>query len=316
MSAPLLEVNALVKHYHRGRRTVRAVDGVSLAIERGETLALVGESGCGKSTLGRVILQLERPTSGTVRFDGEDLAAVDSRRLRLLRRRMQVIFQDPASSLNPRRSVGDSIAEGLAIHGVVPANKRRSRVATLMQEVGLDPSHADDRPHQFSGGQLQRVVIARALAVDPEFIVCDEPVSSLDVSIRAQILNLLLELRERRNLSYLFISHDLAVVRHVADRVAVMYLGTIVESGTASSIIETPRHPYTQALVSAVPSPDPARSAARIVLVGEPASPAAPPPGCPFEPRCFHPLRNETCRAQRPVLHPAGENLVACHHEA
>lgn len=316
MSTPLLEVTNLVKHYHQGGRTIRAVDGVSLTIDRGETLALVGESGSGKSTLGRAILRLEAPTAGTVRLDGEDLSNVDGRRLRQLRRRMQVIFQDPAASLNPRRSVGDSIAEGLAIQDIVPARERGARVAALMREVGLDPGLADRRPHQFSGGQLQRIVIARALAVNPELIVCDEPVSSLDVSIRAQVLNLLRELRERRTLSYLFISHDLAVVRQVADRVAVMYLGTIVESGPASVVISAPRHPYTRALVSAVPTPDPARAALRIVLAGEPPSPAAPPPGCPFEPRCFHPLKNETCRSQRPALLPAGDQLVACHHEA
>lgn len=253
MSTPLLEVTNLVKHYHQGGRTIRAVDGVSLTIDRGETLALVGESGSGKSTLGRAILRLEAPTAGTVRLDGEDLSNVDGRRLRQLRRRMQVIFQDPAASLNPRRSVGDSIAEGLAIQDIVPARERGARVAALMREVGLDPGLADRRPHQFSGGQLQRIVIARALAVNPELIVCDEPVSSLDVSIRAQVLNLLRELRERRTLSYLFISHDLAVVRWFAREIGVLRQGAFCELGDTETTLSAPSSPYTIQLLDAVP---------------------------------------------------------------
>ncbi len=321
MTTPLVEVRDLVKHYHQGgwlagrRPPVRAVDGVSFAIAPGETLGLVGESGSGKSTVGRAVLRLEPPTAGTVRFEGVDLATIDPAALRKLRRRMQVIFQDPHGALNPRRTIGASIAEGLVIHQLVPRDQLGARVAALLEEVGLDASYAGRYPHEFSGGQRQRIGIARALAVEPAFIVCDEPVSALDVSIQAQVLNLLLDLRERRSLAYLFIAHDLAVVRQIAQRVAVMYLGTIVEIGPARSIIATPRHPYTAALVSAVPHPDPDRATTRIVLEGEPPSPAAPPPGCPFEPRCFHPAKDARCRAERPTLLPVDDRLVACHHE-
>ena len=321
MTTPLVQVEGLVKHYTRrgwlgaGAPPVRAVDGVSFHVAPGETLGLVGESGSGKSTVGRAVLRLEPPTSGTVRFDGTDLASLDAGALRALRRRMQVVFQDPFGSLNPRRTIGDSIAEGLVIHAIGPANERRLRVESLLEEVGLDASHADRYPHEFSGGQRQRIGIARALAVEPQFIVCDEPVSALDVSIQAQVLNLLLDLRERRGLAYLFIAHDLAVVRQIAHRVAVMYLGTIVELGPAREVIQSPRHPYTRALVSAIPQPDPTRQAERIVLAGEPPSPSAPPPGCPFEPRCFHPLKDARCRAERPALVQIGERSVACHHE-
>ena len=320
MTTPLLAVAGLVKHYQSGgflsRPTppVKAVDGVSFAIAPGETLGLVGESGSGKSTVGRAVLRLEPPTAGVVRFEGRDLATLDAATMRATRRRMQIVFQDPLGALNPRRTIGDSVAEGLVIHRLATARELPDRVAQLLEEVGLDASYASRYPHEFSGGQRQRVGIARALAVEPRFVVCDEPVSALDVSVQAQVLNLLLDLRDRRQLAYLFIAHDLAVVRQVAHRVAVMYLGTIVEIGPARAIISTPRHPYTQALVSAVPDPDPASNKSRIVLEGEPPSPAAPPPGCPFAPRCFHPLRDARCSAERPVLRTLGDREVACHY--
>ena len=317
---PLVQVDGLVKHYKAGgfltraQPPVRAVDGVSFAINPGETLGLVGESGSGKSTVGRNVLRLEEPTAGTVRFDGVDLAALKPAALRTLRRRMQIVFQDPFASLNPRRTVGASVAEGLEIHRIVPAADIAARVSALLEEVGLDPTYASRYPHEFSGGQRQRIGIARALAVEPRFVVCDEPVSALDVSVQAQVINLLLDLRERHGLAYLFIAHDLAVVRQIAHRVAVMYLGTIVEVGPARTVISAPRHPYTQALVSAVPDPDPSSGRSRIVLAGDPPSPAAPPPGCPFEPRCFHPRKDARCRAERPVLRPVAGQDVACHY--
>jgi oligopeptide/dipeptide ABC transporter ATP-binding protein len=320
VTAPLVSVEGLVKHYQSGgflsRPTppVKAVDGVSFDIAPGETLGLVGESGSGKSTVGRAVLRLEPPTAGVVRFEGHDLASLDAATMRATRRRMQIVFQDPLGALNPRRTIGDSVAEGLVIHRLVPSAGLADRVAQLLEEVGLDASYAGRYPHEFSGGQRQRVGIARALAVEPRFVVCDEPVSALDVSVQAQVLNLLLDLRDRRQLAYLFIAHDLAVVQQVAHRVAVMYLGTIVEIGPARSIISTPRHPYTQALVSAVPDPNPASDKRRIVLAGEPPSPAAPPPGCPFAPRCFHPLRDARCNAERPALRIIGDREVACHY--
>ncbi len=317
---PLLEVDGLVKHYQAGgflsrpKPPVRAVDGVSFTVAPGETVALVGESGSGKSTIGRNVLRLEVPTAGTVRFEGVDLATVGAADLRALRRRMQIIFQDPFGSLNPRRTIGASVAEGLEIHDILPRQEIPARVAELLTEVGLDPTYSARYPHEFSGGQRQRIGIARALAVEPRFVVCDEPVSALDVSVQAQVINLLIDLRDRHGLAYLFIAHDLAVVRQIAHRVAVMYLGTIVELGAASTVIERPRHPYTQALVSAVPDPDPASGRSRIVLAGEPPSPSAPPPGCPFEPRCFHPMKDERCRRERPQLRHVVDQDVACHH--
>ncbi|MES2304169.1 MAG: oligopeptide/dipeptide ABC transporter ATP-binding protein [Gemmatimonadota bacterium] len=320
MTAPLLSVEGLVKHYQSGgflsraKPPVKAVDGVSFTIAPGETLGLVGESGSGKSTVGRAVLRLEPPTAGIVRFEGNDLATLDPATMRATRRRMQIVFQDPLGALNPRRTIGDSVAEGLIIHRLVPTREVPARVSQLLEEVGLDASYASRYPHEFSGGQRQRVGIARALAVEPRFVVCDEPVSALDVSVQAQVLNLLLDLRDRRQLAYLFIAHDLAVVQQVAHRVAVMYLGTIVEIGPARSIISMPRHPYTQALVSAVPDPNPASGRRRIVLDGEPPSPAAPPPGCPFAPRCFHPHRDARCTAERPALRTIGDREVACHY--
>ena len=320
MTTPLLSIEGLVKHYQAGRflsratPPVKAVDGVSFTIAPGETLGLVGESGSGKSTIGRAVLRLEPPTAGVVRFEGNDLALLDAATMRATRRRMQIVFQDPLGALNPRRTVGDSVAEGLVIHRLATARELPDRVAQLLEEVGLDASYASRYPHEFSGGQRQRVGIARALAVEPRFIVCDEPVSALDVSVQAQVLNLLLDLRDRHQLAYLFIAHDLAVVQQVAHRIAVMYLGTIVEIGPARPIISTPRHPYTQALVSAVPDPDPASGRRRIVLEGEPPSPAVPPPGCPFAPRCFHPSRDTRCSTERPVLRAIGDREVACHY--
>ena len=326
MSAPaaadgLLDVTGLVKHYRSEglfaakAPPVKAVDGVSFSIARGETLALVGESGCGKSTVGRTILRLQEPTGGRVAFDGQDVFALAREPLRALRRRMQIVFQDPYSSLNPRMTVGDAVAEGIEIHRLAPSRaERHARVAALLEEVGLDASYARRYPHEFSGGQRQRIGIARALAVEPSFIVCDEPVSALDVSVQAQVINLLKDLQERRGLSYLFIAHDLAVVRQIAHRIAVMYLGRIVETGPAEALLSDPRHPYTQALLSAVPEPDPTHRRARIVLAGDPPSPSNPPPGCPFHTRCFHPLRNERCREEVPRLRPVHGTLAACHY--
>ncbi len=323
-SAPvpaLLEVADLVVHFTRRtglfgtrRETVQAVNGVSFAIGRRETLGLVGESGCGKTTLARAVLRLVEPTSGTVRFDGSDLAALAPAELRRARRRLQIVFQDPYASLNPRMTIGRAVREGLEVHHIARGAEADRRVRALLEEVGLSADAADAYPHEFSGGQRQRAGIARALAVEPELLVCDEPVSALDVSVQAQVLNLLADLQARRGLSYLFISHDLAVVRHVAPRVAVMYLGRIVEEGPADALFTGPRHPYTQALLSAVPVPDPTTKRARIVLPGDPPSPVHPPQGCPFHPRCPHPAKDQTCLSLRPELEAlAPGHRVACH---
>jgi oligopeptide/dipeptide ABC transporter ATP-binding protein len=293
---------------------VRAVDGVTFEVGRGETLGLVGESGCGKSSVGRTILRLQEPTAGSAKFDGQDVFGLDKKNLRNLRKRMQIVFQDPYSSLDPRMTVGDSIAEGLEIHSLVPKAGIPDRVAALLDEVGLDRSYAERYPHEFSGGQRQRVGIARALAVEPSFIVCDEPVSALDVSVQAQVINLLMDLQARRGLSYLFIAHDLAVVRQIAHRIAVMYLGRIVETGPTEDVLTNPRHPYTQALLSAVPVPDPEGQHLRIVLPGEPPSPSSPPSGCRFHPRCFHPKKNGLCVAEEPRLRQLSGVTVACHY--
>jgi oligopeptide transport system ATP-binding protein len=309
--APLLEVRGLAMHFpvsegivlSRKIGDVKAVDGVDFTINRGETLGLVGESGCGKTTTGRCILRLERPTAGQVLFDGRDVNRMQRRELVALRRRMQVIFQDPYSSLNPRMKVGDIIAEPIKVHGVEPdAGRRRARVRELLAVCGLDPKFTDRYPHEMSGGQRQRVGIARALALDPEFIVCDEAVSALDVSIQAQVVNLLEDLRERFGLTYLFIAHDLSVVRHLCQRVAVMYLGRIVEMADSNELFDNPLHPYTQALLSAVPIPDPRIEATRAFRPpkGEVPSPLNPPSGCVFHPRC--PMAVEGCRRDRPVL--------------
>jgi oligopeptide/dipeptide ABC transporter ATP-binding protein len=318
---PLLDVRDLVVQFTRRRgllgprETVQAVNGVTFAIAKGETLGLVGESGCGKTTLARAVLRLLEPTSGSVTFDAQDVLALQPKPLRALRRRMQIIFQDPWSSLNPRMRVGAAIREGLEIHHLAEGAAADRRVAELLEEVGLSADAAGQYPHAFSGGQRQRIGIARALAVDPDLLVCDEPVSALDVSVQAQVLNLLADLQQRRGLSYLFISHDLAVVRHIAPRVAVMYVGRIVEEGPADAILGAPKHPYTQALLSAVPVPDPkADRGRRIILEGDPPSPVNPPSGCPFHPRCQHPDKDDTCRATRPELVELGPaHAAACH---
>ena len=322
MSQPLLEVHDLVMHFPVGGGmfakpvgVVRAVDGVSFSLRKGETLGLVGESGCGKTTTGRCILQLERPTSGRIVFEGVDLASLGEAELRKVRRRVQVIFQDPYSSLNPRMTIGQILAEPLKVHGIVrDPSARQARVKELCEQVGLLPQHARRYPHQLSGGQRQRVGIARALAMEPSLIICDEPVSALDVSIQAQIINLLEDLQHRLGLTYLFIAHDLSVVRHISDRVAVMYLGKIVELADRTALYEEPLHPYTRALLSAVPIPDPAVEAARerTVLRGEVPSPLNPPPGCVFHPRC--PIAIGRCSAEVPALREIRRaHTSACH---
>ena len=295
---------------------VKAVDGVSFSVKKGETLGLVGESGCGKSTTGKAILQLNRPTGGSVEFEDTDLTQVKGRSLRQFRRRMQMIFQDPYASLNPRMSVGSIVSEPLTIHGLAKG-QRKEREEELLQTVGLNPYFSSRYPHEFSGGQRQRIGIARALAVEPEFIVCDEPVSALDVSIQAQIINLLQDLQEEFGLTYLFIAHDLSVVRHISDRVAVMYLGHIMELTDRDSIFENPLHPYTKALLSAVPIPDPAleRERERIILTGDVPSPLAPPSGCVFHTRC--PIVVDECKTETPEWRNVGtsseEHWVWCH---
>ncbi len=303
--------------FQRKVADVRAVDGISFTVRRRETLGLVGESGCGKSTTGKAILQLIRPTAGQVLFEGQDLTKLKGRELRRFRRKMQMIFQDPYASLNPRMSVGSIIGEPLTIHKLARGKEKRERVQELLQIVGLNPYFANRFPHEFSGGQRQRIGIARALAVSPDFIVCDEPVSALDVSIQAQIINLLEDLQDRFGLTYLFIAHDLSVVRHISDRVAVMYLGHIMELTDRDTIFENPLHPYTRALLSAVPIPDPEveRRRERIILVGDVPSPLRPPPGCVFHTRC--PIAIDECRVRRPEWRNVGtadrEHWVWCH---
>ena len=317
---PLLSVRDLTKHFpvrsgvfRRITGAVRAVDGVSFDVARGETLAVVGESGCGKTTTGRAILRLIEPTSGSVHFDGVDVLSLDRTHLRALRRQMQIIFQDPFSSLNPRMSIGAIVREGLTIHRLAEGAAADARVRQLLEEVGLRPEYAARYPHEFSGGQRQRVGIARALSVEPRFIVCDEPVSALDVSVQAQVINLLQDLQRDRGLTYLFIAHDLSVVEHIADRVAVMYLGRIVELAPAADLYREPLMPYTQALLSAVPVPDPTMKRARIVLTGDVPSPANPPTGCVFHPRCHHPARDLACtRIVPPLEEKAPGHWAAC----
>jgi oligopeptide/dipeptide ABC transporter ATP-binding protein len=324
VSETLLRIEHLVKYFPikgygllRRRQYIRAVDDVSLEVRRGETLGLVGETGCGKSTLARCIIRLENPTSGRVVFDGHDITATTDDKLRPYRQQMQMVFQDPYSSLNPRRRVGSIIGDPFEIHGIASGTERKRRVQELMDLVGLNPEHYNRFPAQFSGGQRQRIGIARAIALRPRLLVCDEPVSALDVSIRAQILNLLADLQKELGLTMLFISHDLSVVRHVSDRIAVMYLGNIVEIATAQDLFEHARHPYTRALLSAIPIADPDLDAVReqIVLSGDPPSPVDPPAGCRFHPRC--PRADAICAIEEPPLnarfadpmdHPA-----ACH---
>lgn len=317
----LLQVRNLVKYFPVTRgliiprhvADVKAVDGVSFVIRKGETLGLVGESGSGKTTVGKCLLQLTRPTSGEVIFDGIDLCKLDETRLRELRVKMQPIYQDPYSSLNPRHTVADIVSEPLIVHGLASSQKAREQVYELLQMVGLDPEFAERYPHMFSGGQRQRIGIARAIATRPEFIVCDEPVSALDVSIQSQIINLLEDLKAQLGLTLLFISHDLSVVRHISNRIAVMYLGRIVELAPSRTLYDEPLHPYSQALLSAVPIPDPEIEAKRrrIILRGEIPSPLNPPPGCSFHPRC--PVAFDTCSKQVPEFREIKDRWVACH---
>jgi peptide/nickel transport system ATP-binding protein len=315
---PLLEVTDLVKHYpvragvlRRAVGIVHAVDGVSFSLSKGETLGLVGESGCGKSTVARSVLRLVEPTSGQIRIDGRDITHLSKSELRPVRRTMQIVFQDPFASLNPRMSAGDIVGEPLAVHGLATGEEQRQRVATLFQQVGLRPDQMTNYPHQFSGGQRQRICIARALALQPRLIVCDEPVSALDVSIQAQVINLLIDLQREQGFSYLFIAHDLAVVAHISHRVAVMYLGRIVEIADKAELFDNPRHPYTQALLASVPLADPRKKRLQPLVDGDVPSPVNPPSGCAFHTRCRYAI--DRCKVERPALRDAGpRHQVAC----
>jgi oligopeptide/dipeptide ABC transporter ATP-binding protein len=323
MTAPdgtLLEVRGLKKHFPlrggffgRDRGAIRAVDGLTFWLGRRETLGLVGESGSGKTTAGRTLLRLIEPSAGIALFEGRNVFEMERDELRGMRRRAQIVFQDPFASLNPRMTVGDTIREVLTVHRLAKGKVAEARVRELLETVGLSPAHADRYPHEFSGGQRQRIGIARALSVEPDFIVCDEPVSALDVSVQAQVLNLLESLQQKLGLAYLFIAHDLSVVEHVSDRIAVMYLGRIVEMGDAQSVITDPKHPYTRALLSAVPVPEPGAKRERIVLRGDIPSPSNPPSGCPFHPRCQHPLKDADCMSMVPPLaEKSAMHFAAC----
>ena len=316
----ILEVKNLVKHFpitkgfifQRQVGAVKAVDDVSFSIRQGETLGLVGESGCGKTTTGRVILRLMDATSGEARFEGQNIFKLGKEELRRMRRNMQIIFQDPYSSLNPRMTVGDIIGEPLEIHNLARGKEKVRRVQELLNVVGLSPYHANRYPHEFSGGQRQRIGVARALALNPKFIVCDEPVSALDVSVQSQVVNLLVDLKQKYGIAYLFISHDLSVVQYISDRVAVMYLGEIVETATSADLYQEPLHPYTKALLSAVPVPDPDRKRTRIILQGDVPSPLNPPSGCRFHPRCPVAIKG-LCDTVTPKMRDYGGHQVACH---
>jgi oligopeptide/dipeptide ABC transporter ATP-binding protein len=312
---PKDERGSVLRLVTRKKAVVRAVAEVDLEIAEGETVGLVGESGCGKSTLGRTILRLLDPTAGSIKFDGVDITSIDQSALRPLRRKMQMIFQDPYASLNPRMTIGKAIGEPLEIHDLVNSRAARSRrIEELLSKVGMRADSANRYPHEFSGGQRQRIGIARALAVQPRFIVCDEPISALDVSIQAQIVNLLQDLQQAENLTYLFISHDLKIVQHICDRVAVMYLGRVVELADAATLYKQPKHPYTQALLSAVPVPDPKAKRSRIILQGDVPSPIKPPSGCAFHPRCPVKDKPPACKTDVPVLRVlANGTQAACH---
>ena len=319
-TTPLLKVDNLVKHFPITRgvlkkkqvAAVRAVDGISFYVNKGETLGLVGESGCGKSTTGKVIIRLEEPTSGTAVFDGHKIFELSRERMREVRRNLQMVFQDPYASLNPRMQVGEIIAEPLIVHNLVSGKEREGRVVELLETVGLNATHARRYPHEFSGGQRQRIGVARALAVDPQLIICDEPVSALDVSIQAQVINLLQDLQKTMGLTYLFIARDLSVVKHISNRIAVMYLGKIVEMCSKDALFESPKHPYTEALLSAIPVPDPDYTKNRIILEGDVPSPISPPSGCRFHTRCRYAM--EICKVEEPqFVDLGGGHYCACH---